>query len=173
MRSSAPQGAGGDPASLLVAQWRGAGGVEVQDLRVYCEVPALQAAPRLQGAAPTYLVDDAAGLVNAIVAAQSFGGGAGASIVLRQSVSFRDLFRQQAAVQRVLLTSPIAVTGVAGGGQAVIDWNLMNWVFGLADAGTSLTFTNVTMMNLSPLRGLIAPKMGYLGWFATPFWSIW
>ena len=120
------------------------------------------------------MVDNAAGLINAIVAAQNFTAGSqGAKLILRQNITFRDLYLYQADVLRLPIAINVTISGVGGGNETVIDWNLMTWVLALYDPSVILTFTNVTMMNISPMRGLVVPKMGYLTLFAIPFWVIW
>ena len=156
----------GAPEQLLVQQWLG-GGIEARGLTVSCIVPQ-------QGPDAAYMVGDAAGLINAIVAAQNFTAGSqGAKLILRQNITFRDLYLYQADVVRLPIAINVTISGVSGGNETVIDWNLMTWVLALYDPSVILTFTNVTMMNISPMRGLVVPNMGYLTLFAIPFWVIW
>ena len=163
------------PEKLVISSFR-VGPVQAQNVTVSCVVPAQQ---DTNDGTTVYAVDDAIGLVNAIVAAQKFTpslGLNGITVFLRNNISFGQLFQPNITrTPQLMVAINVTVIGAAGRGRdgTVVDWNLMNWVMSVNDPSVHITFTNMTMMNLCALRGLFAPNIGYFGLFATPFWAIW
>ena len=155
---------------LYIPRWQG-GGVDVTNLRVACEIPPFG---EPVGDSPAFMVDDAVGLVNAIVAAQNFSQLSRATIFVRQNITFSDLYdphqplRPQLPIAINLTIIPADVTV-----QTIIDWNLVLWVFSIYSPTVTLTFRSLFMMNISPVRGLIVPNMGYLPLLSVPFWTVW
>ena len=177
--SQGPANEGSGEQGLLVQLWKG-GGVEAYNLSVSCVVPPLQPISVVGLGSSAYLVDDAAGIINAIVAAQNFTGGGGGSgvplhvaLLLRRNISFSQLYQQQASVQRLTIAINVTLMGIGDMAATVIDWAALNWVFAIYRPSVTLQFFNLTMMNLSPLRALVVPSMGYLPLFAMPFWPVW
>jgi hypothetical protein len=78
----------------------------------------------------------------------------------------------QQSVNRWTVTINVTLLG-ATGNFTVVDWNCINWVFAIQGPSASLTFRNMTFVNLSPLRGLVVADRGYLPLFAIPFWPVW
>ena len=175
---------GSNPERLIIHSWLG-GSVQATNVTVSCMVPSTQitnSADSDAGGGPVYLVDDAVGMINAIVAAQSFsssGGQGKATLLLRKNVTFIDLYQPNITrAPQVVVSINLTIVGSASGGGksvdgTVVDWNLMNWVLSVNDPSVQITFSNMTMTNLCALRGLVAPNAGYFGLFASPFWVVW
>ncbi len=132
-------------------------------------VPAQQLVPQLNATA--YIIDSAADMMNALVVAQAVAPTRNVTLFLRGTIAFEDLYASQADVQTWMIRMHVAVHGQSAD-HTIINWDRINWVFGMAP-GATLTFTNIFMMNLSPLRGLVVPHKGYLPLYATPFWPVW
>ena len=122
-----------------------------------------------------YLVDDAIGLVNAIVAAQNFSNFSSANIVIRRNITFSILYTlSQSSPPQLPIMIDLNISAADGSNHIIIDWNLVNWVFAIYEnSNATMRFTKLFMMNLSPIRSLIVPYMGYLPLFAVPFWVVW
>lgn len=156
------------PAKFNVPIWHG-GFINVADLEISCEVPSTA-----NGASNVYFVDDAVGLVNALVAAQNFSNFAQARIVIRQNISFADLYSpSQPRMPQLPISINMDISAADSTIQTIINWNLVLWVFAIYSPTASLSFSNLLMMNISPVRGLVVPHMGYLPLFSVPFWAVW
>jgi hypothetical protein len=157
------------PQQLLIPKWQG-GGVDVTNLRVSCEIPPIGSVGDLSA----FMVDDAVGLMNAIVAAQNFSQLSQATIAIRQNITLSNLYdphqplRPQLpiAINLTIMAADVTV-------QTIIDWNLVLWVFSIYSPTVTLTFRSLFMMNISPVRGLVVPNMGYLPLLSVPFWAVW
>ena len=160
---------GVDPEKFYVPKWQD-GVMDVTDLQVSCEMPQTLGSI---GNSAAFIIDDAVSLVNAIVVAQNFSNFSDASIFIRQNITFSDLYEPNQLVPQIPIGINLTISAVDGSIQTIIDWNLVLWVFSIYSPSVTLTFNGLYMMNISPMRGLIVPSMGYLPLFSVPLWVIW
>ncbi|GAX82044.1 hypothetical protein CEUSTIGMA_g9472.t1 [Chlamydomonas eustigma] len=158
------------PQSLHLEKWS-SDQVFASNVTFSCSVPPYQRLQQLDSQ-PSYLINSAVDWLNALVDAQNFTNRTEALLVLQNNISWSQLYSTQQSVQRWTITINITLQGLPNN-LTVVDWNTVNWVFGMHGNSALLTFNNLTFLNLSPLRGLIVADLGYLPLFAIPFWPVW